>query len=86
MDTTQLQLSQRGVIVLPKALREAYNLQTGDSITLLDLGGVFILSPRRSEIDVLANQVTQALVQKGETLESMLRALRVEREQYGNQD
>jgi len=86
MDTTQLQLSQRGVIVLPKTLREAYNLQTGDSITLLDLGGVFILSPRRSEIDVLANQVTEALVEKGETLESMLRALREEREHYGKQD
>jgi len=85
METTQLQLSQRGVLVLPKPLREAYNLQTGDLLTLLDLGGVFVLSPRRSEIDALANQVTQTLIQKGESLESMLQALREERERYDGQ-
>jgi len=48
-DTINLQLAQRGVIVLPKPLREAYNLHPGDQFTLLDLDGVFVLSPRRSE-------------------------------------
>jgi bifunctional DNA-binding transcriptional regulator/antitoxin component of YhaV-PrlF toxin-antitoxin module len=83
-DTMIIEMAQRGVLVLPKALRETYNLQPGDSFTLLDLGGVFVLSPRRTEIDLLADCVAKALVDRGETLESMLQALREEREHYAS--
>jgi bifunctional DNA-binding transcriptional regulator/antitoxin component of YhaV-PrlF toxin-antitoxin module len=84
-DTMTIQMAQRGVLILPKALRDSYNLQPGDSFTLLDLGGVFVLSPRRSEIDPIADRLTQALTERGETLETMLQALREERERYGDQ-
>ncbi|MFB0546831.1 MAG: AbrB/MazE/SpoVT family DNA-binding domain-containing protein [Anaerolineae bacterium] len=84
-DTMTVQMGQRGVVTLPKALRESYNLRPGDSFTLLDLGGVFVLSPRRSEIDSLADRLTQALTERGETLETMLQALREERERYASQ-
>ena len=77
-------VSQRGVMTLPKELRDAYHLKTGDDLTLIDLGGVFVLSPRRSHIDALAAQVAEALTAQGETLESMLRTLREERERYGD--
>ncbi len=83
-DTITLQMSQRGVFVLPKSIREAYNLQPGDTFTLLDLGGVFVISPRQSEIDSLADRITRTLVEKGETLESILQAVREEREHYGS--
>lgn len=85
MDTMTVQLTQRGVLVLPKSLRESYDLRAGDTFTLLDIGGVFVLSPRRSEIDALADRITGELREKGETLESMLRVLREEREQYGQE-
>ncbi len=84
-DTMTVRLSQRGVVTLPKALREAYNLHPGDTFTLIDLNGVFVLSPRRSEIDSLADRLTQSLLERGETLESMLQTLREERERYANQ-
>ena len=82
MDTTTLQMGQRGVMTFPKALREDYNFKTGEQFTLLDIGGVFILSPMRSQIDALADQIKYALVDQGESLESMLAVLREEREQY----
>ncbi|MBE7553611.1 MAG: AbrB/MazE/SpoVT family DNA-binding domain-containing protein [Anaerolineales bacterium] len=85
VDTITLQMAQRGVLILPKTLRENYNLQPGDSFTLLDLGGVFVLSPRRSEIDALADRLTQTLTQQGESVESMLQALREERERYAGE-
>ena len=85
-DTITVRMAQRGVVTLPKALREGYNLRPGDNFTLLDVGGVFVLSPRRSEIDSLADRLTQALTEQGETLETMLQALREERERYANQD
>lgn len=77
-----VQVAQRGLVTLPKALREAYRIQEGDQLTLLDLGGVFVLSPRRSEIDGLADKLSAALGEQGENLESMLQALREARERY----
>ena len=81
-DKIALQVAQRGLITLPKALREAYDIQDGDLLTLLDLGGVFVLSPQRVTIDGLADELKAALSQQGECLESMLQALREAREKY----
>ncbi|MCI0892973.1 MAG: AbrB/MazE/SpoVT family DNA-binding domain-containing protein [Anaerolineales bacterium] len=84
--TYTLQIGQRGVLTFPKSVREAYKMQPGDPITLLDLGGVFVLSPRLSEIDDLSARITESLVEKGQDLESMLKVLREQRERYGDQD
>lgn len=81
-DVITLRLAQRGVVTLPKSLRDSYNLREGDSLTLLDLGGVFVLTPRHLEIDRVADRIRERLVEEGETLESMLQALREERERY----
>ena len=81
-DTMVVQVSQRGLVTLPKALRDSYHIREGDQLSLLDLGGVFLLSLRRSEIDGLAEQVQTALAAKGESLESMLVALREARDEY----
>jgi bifunctional DNA-binding transcriptional regulator/antitoxin component of YhaV-PrlF toxin-antitoxin module len=81
-DTMTVQVAQRGLLTLPKQLRKSYNIQPGDQLTLLDLGGVFVLSPRRSEIDGLANQLRATLLKQGESLESMLQALREARQRY----
>ncbi len=77
-----IQLAQRGLLTLPKSLRQTYHLEAGDELTLIDLGGVFVLSPRRSEVDLLADQISQSLVESGESLEGMLKALRETREKY----
>jgi AbrB family looped-hinge helix DNA binding protein len=83
MQNTTVQVAQRGLITLPKTLREDYNIHPGDSLTLFDLGGVFVLSPRRSEVDAIADKMRSEWQDKGETLESMLQALREERAKYG---
>jgi AbrB family looped-hinge helix DNA binding protein len=82
MSSIRLQVAQRGLITIPKALREAYGIQPGDELTLLDLGGVFVLTPQPSQVDALANQIAAELQARGETLESMLQALREERQRY----
>jgi bifunctional DNA-binding transcriptional regulator/antitoxin component of YhaV-PrlF toxin-antitoxin module len=81
-DTSTIKLAQRGVVTLPKSLRDAYGLEAGDLLTLLDLGGVFVLSPQSAEIDALADRITKTLEASGESLESMLQVLREERENY----
>ena len=81
--TDTLQIAKRGLLTLPKALREQYGLREGDAMTLIDLGGVFLLRPGRSELDALANELSHRLQREGESLDSMLMCLREEREKYG---
>jgi hypothetical protein len=52
-------------------------------VTVIDLGGAFVISPRHSELDRMADEIGSALAERGESLESMLTALREEREKYG---
>ena len=82
--TDSLQMAQRGQITFPKPIREKYALSAGTEFTIIDLGGVFVLSPRPSRIDDLAEKIADELRDRGESLESMLLALREEREgSYG---
>jgi bifunctional DNA-binding transcriptional regulator/antitoxin component of YhaV-PrlF toxin-antitoxin module len=83
LNPNNVQVARRGLVTLPKALRDAYQIKKGDQLTLLDLGGVFVLSPRHSEIDTLADTLSTALINKGESLESVLQSLHEAREQYG---
>jgi AbrB family looped-hinge helix DNA binding protein len=79
MASVTLQMTQRGIITIPKSLRESYGMKPGDSFTLIDLDGVFVLSQRRSEIDAIADKVAAQWAEDGESLETMLKALRDER-------
>ncbi len=83
MESMTLQMAERGVITIPKSIRASYGLQPGDVFTLLDLGGVFVLSPRRSEIDAIADKIAAQWDEDGESLETMLQALREERDRRG---
>jgi AbrB family looped-hinge helix DNA binding protein len=83
MTSINLRMAERGVITIPKSLRDAYGLKSGDTLTLIDLGGVFVLSPRRSEIDTIADKIADQWTEDGETLASMLQALREERDRRG---
>jgi bifunctional DNA-binding transcriptional regulator/antitoxin component of YhaV-PrlF toxin-antitoxin module len=71
-----LHVAQRGLITLPQTVRKAYDIQPGQEMTLVDLDGVLVLSPRPSQIDPLADELARQLAARGESLESMLQALR----------
>lgn len=75
MRTFTVQVAQRGLVTLPKDVRQAYNIQPGQQLTLLDLDGVFILSLQPSQVDALADRIAAVLAERGETLASMLQAL-----------
>jgi len=81
-EAIELRIAQRGVIVIPKSLRETYDLRPGVRMTLLDLGGTFILSRQISQVDAVADRLARSLSERGESLEGMLRQLREERERY----
>jgi AbrB family looped-hinge helix DNA binding protein len=76
-NTFQVQVIRRGIITLPKDLRDHNNIEGGDMLTLIDLGdGVVVMSPQRSRADEIANKLAKDWQDSGESLESMLTTLR----------
>ncbi len=79
-DAKMVRLNQRGVLTLPSSIRRAHNLNPGDTLTVVDLGDALLLTPARLEVDRIADRLKARLSECGESLESMLEALREERE------
>ena len=73
----QIRVGQRGVITLPKELRDQKGIKEGDILSLLTLSDdVFVLSRGRSRVDKIADQMAEEWRGSGESLESMLSTLR----------
>lgn len=83
MGTVTVQMVKRGIITIPKSLRDTYGMQPGDTFTLLDLGGVLVLTAGQSEIDALASKIAAQWTEDGETLKAILEALEEERDRHG---
>jgi bifunctional DNA-binding transcriptional regulator/antitoxin component of YhaV-PrlF toxin-antitoxin module len=82
--TYQLQVGRRGVLTIPKELRDQKEIADGDVLTLIELSDdVFVISRRRSRVDEVADRLAREWRDSGETLESMLAALREVRAEYG---
>lgn len=82
-NTFKVQVVRRGLITLPKELRDQSHINEGDTLTLIDLGdGVVVISPRRSRVDGIADKLAKEWQDSGETLESMLTTLREVRAEY----
>jgi len=84
MSVYRVQIAKRGVLTLPAEIRKGGALQEGQMMTLLDLGGVFVLAPQELEADRLANRLSEKLQQQGESLETLLQTLREVREEYAS--
>ncbi len=80
MKTLAVEVAQRGQVTLPKALRDEYRIETGQRFIIVDLGGVFLLSPKESRVDALCDELRERLVAEGASLEEMLAELRQRRQ------
>lgn len=81
MDTV-IQIRDRGVITLPAELREKYGIENGDVFRLVDLDGVFVLTPMVPMIPELAREIEQARLEAGLSIEELLEGLREQRARY----
>jgi bifunctional DNA-binding transcriptional regulator/antitoxin component of YhaV-PrlF toxin-antitoxin module len=73
---------ERGTLTLPAELREKYGIQPGDTFRLVDLDGVFVLTPMVPMVPELAREIERARLEAGLSVEELLTALREERERY----
>ncbi len=59
-NTFQVRVVRRGVITLPKALRDNSHIEEGDLLTLVDLGGgVVLMRSDRSRVDEIADKLSR---------------------------
>jgi bifunctional DNA-binding transcriptional regulator/antitoxin component of YhaV-PrlF toxin-antitoxin module len=75
-------MRDRGVLTLPAELREKYGIQPGDTFRLVDLDGVFVLTPMVPMVPELAREIERARREAGLTTDDLLRTLRELRERY----
>ena len=80
--STTVQVRQRGTLTLPANLRNRYNIQPGDTFQLLDLDGIFVLTPMVTMVPELAREIERARIEAGLSVEEMLQGLREQRERY----
>jgi bifunctional DNA-binding transcriptional regulator/antitoxin component of YhaV-PrlF toxin-antitoxin module len=80
--STTVQVRSRGVLTLPASLREKYNIQSGDTFQVLDLDGLFVLTPMVPMVPELAREIERARLEAGLGVEELLTALREQRERY----
>lgn len=81
MDAT-IQIRNRGVMTLPADLRKKYGIQAGDSFRVVDLDGIFVLTPMVPMVPELAREIERARLEAGLSVEELLEGLRRQRERY----
>ena len=77
-----VQVRKRGTLTLPAQLREKYGIKPGDTFHLVDLDGVFILTPMAPIVPELAREIERLRQELGLSTEDLLAALREQREAY----
>ena len=78
-----LQVRERGVVTLPKALRERYGLATGDALRVVDLDGVFLVAPLAPIVPAIAREIEALRQAAGLSTAELLAGLRRQREEAG---
>lgn len=78
-----IQVRKRGTITLPVIIREKYRLEEGDPITLLDMGEGVFLSPKRSLLPKLAQEIERLREKHGVSTEELIAGVAEQRAKYG---
>lgn len=82
-NSTTIQIRGKGTLTLPVELRRKYHLEEGDMITLIDLGeGALLLTSGVTQVDRLGDRVARILAEEDVAIDTLLRTLEEEREQY----
>jgi bifunctional DNA-binding transcriptional regulator/antitoxin component of YhaV-PrlF toxin-antitoxin module len=85
MDAT-LQVRQRGALTLPAELRQKYGIEAGDTFRLVDLDGIFILTPMVPMVPELVREIEKTRQEAGLSMDELLISLRALRDQDDSLD
>ena len=77
-----IQVRKRGVMTIPSELREKYSIQEGDTFQLVDMDGIFVLTPMVPMVPELAREIERLRKESELSTEELMQGLREERERY----
>ncbi len=80
--STTIQVRQRGVLTLPSEMRQKYGIESGDTFRIVDLDGMFILTPMVPMVPELAREIEKVRLETGLSTTELLQTLREEREKF----
>jgi bifunctional DNA-binding transcriptional regulator/antitoxin component of YhaV-PrlF toxin-antitoxin module len=80
-----IRMRSRGQITIPQDMREALKIDERTGLTVLRVGKVLIMTPRRLERVSLAREMEKELEKEGLSLEDLLADLRTQRERYASE-
>jgi bifunctional DNA-binding transcriptional regulator/antitoxin component of YhaV-PrlF toxin-antitoxin module len=80
-----VQLRRRGVLTLPKTLRDKYDLGEGDALHLVDVDGTFVLTPMEPVVPSLAREIERLREEAGLSTDELLERLQEERTALGRE-
>lgn len=77
-----IRVRKRGVMTLPAELRKKYGIEAGDTFRVLDLDGIFVLTPMVAMVPELAREIESLRLEAGIGVQELLEGLREQRERY----
>lgn len=75
------EIKARGQLTIPKKIRQMKHLEEGQTVSLVPLGDVVIIMPRRLELDEARRRIAKILKESDVSAEDMLAGLVREREE-----
>ena len=79
MRAATIQIRPRGNVMLPTKLRAKYRLAEGDALTVIDLDGSILLSPKALVVPKLAAEIERLRLAAGRDIADLLTSRRVVR-------
>ena len=79
LDAT-VQVRKRGLLTLPAELRQKYGIEEGDTFRLVDLDGIFVITPMVPMVPELAREIERLREDAGLSIAELLEGLRQERQ------
>jgi AbrB family looped-hinge helix DNA binding protein len=77
MRSATIQIQPRGNVVLPAKLRAKYGLDAGDNLTVIDLDGSILLSPKATVVPKLAAEIERRRLAAGLDITDLLTSRRI---------
>jgi AbrB family looped-hinge helix DNA binding protein len=77
-----VQVRKRGILTLPAELRKKHGIEEGDVFRLVDLDGIFVITPMLPMVPDLAREIERLRLEAGLSIEELLESLRQERNRY----
>jgi bifunctional DNA-binding transcriptional regulator/antitoxin component of YhaV-PrlF toxin-antitoxin module len=73
------------VVTFPSELRERYGIREGDSYRMVDVDGIFVLTPMTPMLPDLAREIERLRQEAGLSVEEFLKGLREQRARYNTE-